>query len=503
MPSNASLPISSLINVTASLAAAAAQAQSTQTMLILVDDPTIDVVNRLQEFTSAAEIAQQCGANSIAAAAAIPWFDQVPQPPSLFLGRWAQLASAGQLIGSPLTDAQQAIAVWQAITDGGLSIAVDGGAAENIIGLNFAAVANLNAVAAAIQAHLTGATIVWNALSDNFLITSATTGAASTVAFATAPTGAGVTDISGMLGLKSTSSGAYEANGIAAETALAAVTLFDTQFGNQWYGLSIPTAADADDTAVTAMIAASSNKHFYFKSTQETGILVAGSTTDIASVLKNANVSKVAVQYNGSSPYSAISLAGRILPVDYTGVNTDINLMYKNEPGIAPDFLNIGQLNAALAKNCNVFVTYNNGASIIQPGICSNGQWIDTVIGTDALCLAIQSAVFNLLFTIPTKVPQTDGGNHQIKVAIEQVCEQFARNGFLAAGVWNGPLFGSLKNNNDGTPPTLTKGYYVYAPPIAEQSLASRQNRISVPFQIAARVAGAVQTVNVAITLLD
>ena len=128
MPNNASLSISSLVQVSASLAAAATQAQSTKSMLILVNDPTIDVTKRFQNFTSALAVAQQCGSNSAAAAEAATWFNQVPQPQSLNLGRWAQTAASGQLIGGVLTAAQQLIATWQAITDGGLSITIDAGA---------------------------------------------------------------------------------------------------------------------------------------------------------------------------------------------------------------------------------------------------------------------------------------------------------------------------------------------------------------------------------------
>jgi Protein of unknown function (DUF3383) len=501
MATNASLPISSLISVTASLAAAAAQGQTTSSLLILGSSPVIDVVTRMETFSSLTEIAELFGAAAPETLAATPWFAQSPQPTNVLIGRWAKTATSGQLFGSPLTAAQQLITAWQAVTDGGFTIAIDGSAAEQVTGIDFATATNLNAVAAMIQAKLTGATIVYNAISENFVITSATAGATSSVSFATAPTGVGVSDISAMLGLTQTSSGAYQANGIAAESALTAATLFDQMFGQQWYAMSICGAADSDHMAVAPFLAATTNKHFYQVSTQETGVLVATDTSDIAAALMVANVAKTAVQYSGSSPYAGISLLGRILTVDYSGTNTAIALMYQNEPGITPDTLNSLQLASLLAKNCNGFLAYNNGASIIQPGICSNGQYIDTVIGADALILAIQSTVFNLLHTSTTKIPQTDSGMHQIKVAIEQVLAQFVANGFIAPGIWNGPLFGSLQAGSDGTPPTLTKGYYVYQPPVALQSATQRSQRISVPFQIAVNLAGAVQTVNVAITL--
>jgi hypothetical protein len=500
MPNNASLSISSLVQVTASLAAAATQAQSTKSMLVLVDDPTIDVTTRIQNFTSALAVAQQCGGNSVAAAAAATWFDQVPQPQSLSLGRWVQTASHGQLIGAPLTPAQQLIATWQAITDGGFSITIDGGVAQHLTGLNFSGAANLNGVAGVIQAVLTGATIVFNPIEGNFVVTSDTTGATSTVTFAAAPTGGGVTDISAMLGLTNAAgSGAFLSPGIAAESALSAVTLFDTNFGQQFYGLAVAGAADADHTAIAVFIAASSNKHFYWVSTQETGVLVANDTTDIAFLLKQANVGQVAVEYNGSSIYSAISLAGLMMTVDYAGSNTVRNAMYGQEPGITGDSINATQLAALLAKNANGFVQYNNGTSIVQPGICSNGTFIDTVIGKDALTIDIQADVFNLFLT--THVPQDDAGNHMIKAVIEKRLSQYAANGYIAPGTWNGPLFGSLQNNADGTPPTLSTGYYVFQPPIASQPANQRAQRISVPFQIAVNLAGAVQTVNVLITL--
>jgi hypothetical protein len=497
---NASLSISSLISVTASQTATATQAQSTKTMLALVNEPTIDVTTRMQKFTSALAVAQQCGSNSVAAAIAAVWFDQSPQPTSLYLGRWAQTASSGQLFGGSLTAAEQLISNWTAITDGGFTITVDGGAAQNITALNFSGAANMNGVAAVIQAKLTGATITWDSINSRFVVTSATTGANSSVSFATAPTGGGITDISALLELTNEAgSGTYQSNGIAAETALAAVTLFDTQFGQKWYGLAVAGAQDADHTAIGAFIAASSNKHFYWVSTQEGGCIVATSTTDIAYLLQQANVSDVAVQYNGSSLYSAISLAALMMTVDYTASNSVRAAMYGTEPGITADNLNATQLAALVAKNANGYVGYDDGSSIIQPGICSNGSWIDTIIGKDALTIDIQAAVFNLFKT--THVPQSDAGMHMIKVVIESVLAQYASAGYIAPGVWNGPLFGSLTNNADGTAPTLPTGYYVYQPPIASQTATQRSQRISVTFQIAVNLAGAVQTANVLIYL--
>lgn len=492
---NSSLSISSLVSVNSSLAPAAVQAQSTQTMLILGSSAVIDPVTRMESFPSATAVATLFGSDAPETAAAETWFDQTPQPLSVNIGRWVQTASSGQLIGAPLSAAQTAIAQWNAITDGGFTISING-AAQQVTALNFAESANMNGVAGVIQAAMTGATIVFNAVNQNFVITSDTTGAMSTVSFASAPTGDGVTNISAMLGLAATSSGAFVANGLVAESALAAVTLFDQMFGQQWYGLSVLGAADSDTQAIAPFLKASSNKHYLFTSTQEAGVLVPSFTTDIASVMQGLNLPGNAVQFSSSSAFSAISLAGKMLTVNYSASNSTIAAMWQQEPGITPENLNSTQLASVIAKNANVFAAYNNGSSIVIPGIGSNGTFIDAQIGADALALQIQTAVFNLMFT-GAKVPQTDPGMHQIKVTIEGVLAQFVQNGYIATGLpWNSAGFGTLQQGQ-----ILPAGYYVFQPAVASQPAAQRAQRISVPFQIAANLAGAVGTVSVTITL--
>jgi hypothetical protein len=488
--SSATLPISRLIDVDVTLAPQAAQGQNLNSLLILSPYCSIDVVTRMREYTSIEEVTADPALASQDIAAATLFFEQNPQPISLFIGRWAKTASSGQLIGAPLPAAQQAIGFWNAITNGGVDLVVNG-TAKNLTGLNFSGSSNLNGVAAVIQAALTGATIVWDADYQRFEVTSATTGPSSTVAFATA--GAG-TDISGDLGLTAASSGAYVANGIAAESALAAVELFDNNFGQIWYALTILNSVDADSIAVANYIEAGSNKHYFGVSTQESAVLTPGDTTDIAYMLQQLGLNHSCVQYSSTSPYSVCSLFGRILTTNYEGNNTVITLMYKQEPGIVPENLTETEIAALEAKNCNVFVAYNNDTAIIEQGVSSSGNFIDTVMGADALAVLIQTAIYNQLYTSPTKIPQTDAGVHILTTAIAAVCQQFVNNGYIAPGTWTSQGFGTL-NTGDFIP----SGYYIYAPPVATQAQAQRAARISVPIQIAVKLAGAIQTVDVSI----
>ncbi len=485
------LPINLLVNTTVNYAPVGAQAQNLSDLLILGTSNVIDVVERRRIYTSLSAIAADFGTSAQEYLAAALWFEQTPQPTELQIGRWANAATSAVLRGGTLTAAQQTISNWTSISNGSFSITIDG-TAENVTGLSFTTQTTLNGIASVIQTAVdvlkTGVTGVWNSAYSRFEIQSVTTGATSTLSFAT-PEGTG-TDISSQLGWSATSSGSYIANGIAAETALAAVTLFDNNYGQTWYGVTVPSAIDTDHLAIAPYIEASTNDHDYGVTTNEAGVLSSVDTTDIAYKLNALGYKRTKVQYSSSNPYAVVSYQARLYTTNYSGNNTVITMMYKQEPGITAEVLTATQLAACLAKSCNVFVAYNNNTAIVQPGVQSSGLFSDIVAGMDWLVSNINTDVYNLLYTSPTKIPQTDAGNNQILTTIENRLTMAVNDGLLAPGVWTSTGFGAL-NTGDYMP----KGFYVYAPPISSQAPADRAARKSVVFQIAAKLAGAIHTV--------
>ena len=325
-------------------------------------------------------------------------------------------------------------------------------------------------------------------------LTTVKTSATITVSGATL-SGATGTDIATMLGGTSTIGG-YCAQGAAAESALDAAALFDGNYGQGWYALTILGASDSDHLSVAAYIEGATNRHIYGVSTQDAAVVTPAATTDIAYQLKLLAFRHTTVQYSSSSPYAVCSLLGRILTVNYEGNNTVITLMFKQEPGIAAETLNASQVATLEGKNCNVFVQYNNNTAIIEPGVASSGDFLDIITGTDWLALDIQTTVYNLLYASTTKIPQTDAGNQLIVTTIEGECARAVTNGLLAPGTWQVNGFGAL-NQGDYMP----KGFYVYAPPIATQTAATRASRRSVPIQIAAKLAGAIHSVDISINV--
>lgn len=492
------LPITQLVNVQVNLAPTAAQAPNINTMLIVGDSNVIDVNQRIRQYGSLAAVATDFGTAAPEYLAATEYFGQTPTPTSLFIGRWAKTATPGILEGAPLTTAQQALANFTSVTNGAFKIAVDGGAVTAVSGINLASVTNLNGVASAVTTALTTATIaatcVWTG--SAFWITTSVTGATASISFATSP--ASGTDISTLLGLTQ-AAGATSVAGIVAETALTAVTILD-QGATPWYGLGFAgnagDLADADYLAVASYVEAAGNRHYFFVTDQESQCLSSTDSTSLLFQLSQLSYNRTLCQYSSSSPYAAISAAGRILTTNFLANNTTITLMYKQEPGVAPEFLTSSQAAALNAKNGVYYAEFNNNTAIIVNGCSVSGLFTDEVIGIDWFAGELQTDLFNALYSNPTKVPQTDAGMNALVAVAENTCEEGVANGLFAPGVWQFAGFGQLAQGA-----TLTKGYYVYVAPVATQNTAQRQARQSVPLQIAVKMAGAVHTIGVVVTV--
>ncbi len=488
------LNVSDVVNVTVNLQPLAAAQRNFGALLIVGSSDVIDTNERIRQYSDLDGVAEDFGTSAAEYLAADLFFSQSPQPSILYLGRWAQTASSGRLNSGVLSGAQQDISIFTAIANGSMKIDIDG-TTKTLSALNFASVTNLNGVASIIDTALTGASVVWDAVSQRFVIQSDTTGATSTVGYASA-TGSG-TDISALLNLV-TGVASPPVAGIAAETLLAAVQAL-ADMSNDWYGLTVATATppgNADHLAVAAFIEGASASHIYGVTITNPTVLDSAVTNDLASQLKAFGYKRTFTQYSSSSPYAVASLYGRAFTVNFEANSSTITLKFKQEPGVVAETITESQAATLKAKNCNVFVAYNNSTAIIQEGVMASGAFFDEIHGTDWLQNAVQTDVYNLLYQSATKIPQTDDGTHLIVTAIEATMARAVNNGLVAPGVWNAGGFGQLKQGD-----TLTKGFYVFAPLVASQSQSDREARKSVPIQVAAKLAGAVHSVDCIINI--
>lgn len=322
----------------------------------------------------------------------------------------------------------------------------------------------------------------------------------SSIGYAISP--ASGTDISALLGLTAATSQGLS-NGFASESPVACAQALDA-VSNIWYGLTFAattTITTAQYLAVCAFIEGDNITRMFGVSTSDTGSLSSLVSNDIGSLIQAAGYNQSWAQYSSTSPYVAASMFGRMFSVNFNAQNSTIDLMYKQMPGVIPENLSNPQANALQTKNINVYCTYDNGTQIIQYGTVGSGNFIDEVWGLDWFQNAIQTAVFNLLYTTTTKIPQTDAGQNQELTACSAVCGNqpggAVYNGLAGPGTWNSStVFGSLQTGQ-----YLPSGFYIFAPSVESQSESDRAARQSPPIQIALKLAGAFQTADVLVTV--
>ncbi len=316
-----------------------------------------------------------------------------------------------------------------------------------------------------------------------------------TISGATLAGGSG-TSIASLLKGKSTQA-SLPANGIAAETLAAGVTALIAASGDWYAGELVEEGVDNSSIIAAAnVIQAQQKKRVFGVTITDTTAIDPTSTTDLGYLLDANNLGRTFAQYSQYEPQAVASFFGRASTVNFNASRTTLTMKFKQEPGVRAETITETQAAALKAKNVNVFVNYDNDTAIIQEGVMSDGTFFDERHGLDWLENDIQTAVYNLLYTSTTKVPQTDEGTNLIITTIEDRLVQAVANGLVAPGKWNAGGFGQLKQGD-----YLSKGFYVYAPPVATQSQADREARKSVPIQIAVKLAGAVHSVDVLINV--
>lgn len=491
--------VTQVVSVSLSLSRLTAGYQNFGVPIFIGAESFLDPVERVRAYTNLEGVLADVQSGSPLALSAALYFSQVPQPTLLYLGRWVQTASSGVLHGAILTPSQQLLSNFTAITSGSMKITVDG-TPYTLTGLNFGAQTNLNGVASVIQSALvtagaTGARVIWGGVNKRFDVISGTTGTSSSVSYATANTSG--TDVSGPLGLV-TGRASVPVPGFAAETLAQAITTISDK-SNKWYAAIVCAAtppATSDHIAAAAIIEGLARRRMYGITTQDTACLDSTRSDDICSQMKALGYNRTFIQYSSSSPYAVCSMIGRAATVDFNANNTTVTLKFKGEPGVIAEDLPESQYQALQGKNGNCYTYYNNGVAILEQGVMSSGYFFDVIQGTDWYANYVQTNLFNALVQAPTKIPQTDSGMNILKNVIDGSAEQAVTNGLVAPGQWNLPGFGHLAYGDH-----LDLGYYTYAPPIDSQPQAVREKRVSVAFQQALKLAGAVHSVPLALTV--
>lgn len=486
-----------VVTVQVLTSAPAAQGRSFNTALILGSSTILPLSSRVTQYATSdlPTIGTLFGVGSEEYKQAASYFSQSPVPPTVKIGRRFLAAQAGQLRGATVSGT--ALATFQAVTNGGFDISING-TNYQVTALNLSGAASMAAIATLIQtklaALLAGTTCTYNG--SGFVVTSPTTGTASVVLYAVAPTGGGApTDASTLLGL-SAGSGAQSYQGIAIESmtdSLNASAIFDPNF----YGVIVAGGSTQDIKDTDAWAEAGTYLHSYTVTDPQAKL--ASVTNDLFSFAQTAGYKNSFGTWS-SSPYAGASALARLLVTDLTQPRSAMTLKFKQLPGIAADALTTTEVAALRAKNANFYTGYaatgsSSSFSMFADGKVANGTFIDQVFNLAWTQAQLQLAYFNALALATTKIDQDDKGVQVLVQALDKIMDQARAAGIITPGYWAGSQLGEV-NTGDWLP----NAYYTYATSVASQSSTNRAARIAPPISIIATGAGAIQSGSVVFT---
>ncbi|WP_250110063.1 DUF3383 family protein [Escherichia coli] len=245
------LSVSRVVRVQVALAVRAAAGRNFGALLVLGTADVITAPEVMRLYQDIESVATDFGTTAEEYKAANLYFQQSPQPRDLYIGkleRASSPATAGKLTGAVLTSAEQAIANFTAVDDGAIKISVDG-TVKTVTGIDLSAVTDLAGVATAITAKLTGTAVSYVAGSNQFVVTSSTTGATSAIGI---PVAAGTgTDLAPLLGIDSAHNPTVSNGQDASSSVLPSVNTA-LNYSADWYGLVIADTAmtDQDHTRI-------------------------------------------------------------------------------------------------------------------------------------------------------------------------------------------------------------------------------------------------------------
>lgn len=220
-------------------------------------------------------------------------------------------ATAGKLTGGVLSSGEQSLANFTGITDGAMSLTIDG-TAKAISAVDLSGVTSMDDVATALNGNTTPeATVAWAAGTAQFIVTSATTGSTSTVTI----TGA---DTPLSLAMKlATSAGSASTPGTSATTGESFPDAMDDFYslgGNAYFyayaGVNAGTIADQQTIAAWVQSSTENKAQALFMSTDANAPLNTA-TSDVGYQLRNTSMERSSVIYHPAKVVNGVDLTGQ------------------------------------------------------------------------------------------------------------------------------------------------------------------------------------------------
>ena len=353
--------------------------------------------------------------------------DSSKKPDVLWFYRYVDAATAAFLRGMAVGSLDS----LKTITEGSFKITVDG-TEISVTGLDFSSQTSYSGIASVIQTKLAsglaGTTCTWDSSFKAFVITSPTTGATSSITYATEAS-SGV-DASQLIGL---------ASGTLSQGS-AVTSLTDTMSGcvnsnsNFWSFMPVweETSAEALELAGWC---------------NNQGVRFMYAMVDTSEAGKQAN-NQACLAYQVSDYFGVCSLyntkalgamtmgiGAAITPAQFNGRKT---WAYKRQNGLAFTVNTETDAPILLANGYNFYGNYataSNQFKLFQNGqISGNAKWLDTYYGQVFIRDGLQNAWLNAMISANT-IPYNEAGYGVLRAAAMDTINTAVNAGFIREGV--------------------------------------------------------------------
>ena len=356
--------------------------------------------------------------------------NQQTAPRSLVIGRRISDAAPAWIRGAELTATLETL---KAVSDGSLTITVDS-SVQNVSSIDLSGATSLSDVAQKVAAAITGVSGSYDSNLNAFTFTSETTGAESTISYASA--GSEGTDLSAMLGLTQ-AAGAVISQGSAAMTeaqnldAICAVT-------QNWVGFTTIWEAELEEIQAYAAWADTYDDYVYFPWSSDSNLenALTASSSPLAQITDKYDV--VAPIYFEDWHLSAMAMACGA-SIAWTRTQGMKTWFAKTASGIAPNITDEAAADALEANRINFFGQYatrNSQFQFFNRGTLSSSTYgfVDVLYGSIYLRSAIQTSCMNGFKNL-NRVPYNSRGEALIRAWCQDPINRCLDNGVIDAGL--------------------------------------------------------------------
>lgn len=346
------------------------------------------------------------------------------KPNTLWVYRFVESATAAFLRGVQSAK----LDVLKAITNGAFSIKIDGTDVD-LTSLDFSSATSYTDVATVISTGLsTAGTCTWDVLTQAFVITSSSTGAESTIEYATAP--ASGTDISATLGLTA----GTLSQGSDAKSLTQCMEDCVNSNANFWSFMPLWDETRNEALELAEWCNNQGVRFLYAMVDKSEDGTIANSNTCLAYQL--ADYIGICPLYN-TKELGAMAM-GIGAALDPTRLNGRKTWAYKAQTGLAFTVDDKTKAPNLLGNGYNFYGSYATASEefkLFQNGQCTGtARWLDTYYGQIYIKDGLQNAWLNILMMNNT-IPYNEAGYGLLRAASMDVINSAINAGFIRQGV--------------------------------------------------------------------